>query len=316
MTQTRLRIRYDRIIILIAIIIAIVVGIFGITRDIKLKNTMEYKLQKKGYTKEEVKSVLKSTKEKELEAILKHDYHKSIPELLKQTYFKFDRLERYLVYIDANEKTSLKNVVSVVNANADYEFYTHVEKTDTKKDLLLLVNKHYELDKAYKPDDIVKCSPIYAYDNNSLREEAYSAFKRLFQDAKKEGYTIIINSSYRDYDWQDGLYQGYKRNQGQKYADQYAARAGHSEHQTGLAVDVATYDTPLANFEETEEFVWMSKNAHKYGFILRYPKGEENERITGYSYEPWHYRYVGIDIATEIYEKGITLDEYYEFYLK
>lgn len=320
MTQKKLKIRYDRIIILVAIIIAIFVGIFGITRDMKLKNTNEYKLEKIGYTKEEVKIILDSTKEKELETILKREYHASIPKLLKEQYFQFEKLERYLSYIDnkekIKEKVTTKQAVSIVGANADYEFYTNTEKTDTSKDLLLLVNKHYELDKEYKPDDLVPCSPIYAYDNNSLREEAYSAFKRLFNDAKKEGLTIVINSSYRDYEWQDNLYQGYKRTNGKKYADEYAAHAGFSEHQTGLAIDVSSFSKPMASFEETEEFTWMSKNAHKYGFILRYPKGEENEAITGYKYESWHYRYVGIDTATEIYEKGITFDEYYDYYLK
>lgn len=322
MTKKKLKIRYDRIIILVAILIAIIVGIFGITRDIKLKNTVEYKLEKVGYKKEDVEIITKELKEKkkELETILNREYHKSIPELLKQTYFQFDRLERYLSYIDSKEKikekVTVKQAVSIVNANADYEFYTNTEKTDIKKDLLLLVNKHYELEKDYKPDDLVPCSPIYAYDNNSLREEAYSAFKRLFNDAKKENLTIVINSSYRDYEWQDNLYQGYKRTNGKKYADEYAAHAGFSEHQTGLAIDVSSFSKPMSSFEETEEFAWMSKNAHKYGFILRYPKGEENEAITGYKYESWHYRYVGIDTATEIYEKGITFDEYYDYYLK
>ena len=87
-----------------------------------------------------------------------------------------------------------------------------------------------------------------------------------------------------------------------------SARAGHSEHQTGLAVDVAGSNDSYDDFEASIEFNWMKKNAHKYGFILRYPKGKE--KITGFKYEPWHYRYIGIDIATEIYEKDITLEEY------
>ena len=268
MTQKKLKIRYDRIIILVAIIIAVFVGIFGITRDIKLKNTNEYKLEKIGYKKDDVKIILESTKEKELKTILKREYHEAIPKLLKEQYFQFDQLERYLSYIDSKEKikesVTTEYAVSIVNANADYEFYTNTEKADTKKDLLLLVNKHYALEKDYKPEDLVPCSAIYAYDNNSLREEAYSAFIRLFNAAKKEGYTIVINSSYRDYEWQDNLYQGYKKTNGKKFADEYAAHAGHSEHQTGLAIDVSSFSKPMANFVETEEFTCMSKNAHKY----------------------------------------------------
>lgn len=312
--QKKVRLRMDRIVIVLAIFIASTVGIFGIVRDIKLKSTMEYKLGQVGYSKTDVTTILEKTKEQELEIILKRKYHASIPQLLKQKYFIFKHLERYLTYIDKNKKEKLKNVVSIVNANADYEFYSNIEKTDTSKNYTMLVNKHYQLDKDYKPDDIVPCSPMYAYDDNSLREEAYIAFKRLFNDAKKEGYTIIINSSYRDYEWQENLYQSYKRDSGLKYADSIAARPGHSEHQTGLTIDVATYNTPLAKFEDTEEFKWMSTNAHKYGFILRYPKGKEH--ITGYDYESWHYRYVGEEIATEVYQKNITYEEYYEYYLK
>lgn len=312
--QKKVRLRKDRIIIAVAVLVAIIVGIIGIIRDIKLKNTMEYKLEKVGYQESEITTILNNTEEKELEIILNTEYHQAIPELLKQKYFIFDHLERYLNYIDKNKEAKISEVISIVNANADYEFYTNIQKTDTSKNYTMLVNKFYQLEKDYQPDDIVECSPIYAYDNNSLREEAYTAFKALFNAAKKEGYTIIINSSYRDYEWQEKLYQSYKAESGEAYADSIAARPGHSEHQTGLTVDVATYDTPLAKFEDTEEFTWMSKNAHKYGFILRYPKGKEN--ITGYDYESWHYRYVGVEIATEIYEKNITFDEYYEYYLK
>ncbi|MCI8446448.1 MAG: M15 family metallopeptidase [Bacilli bacterium] len=314
MTQKKLKLRKDRIIIAFAILIAIIVGIFGIIRDIKLKKTIEYKLTKIGYTEKETQTILDNTKNEESNIILKREYHKSIPNLLIQKYFMFDRLERYLAYIDKNEKEKISDVISIVNANADYNFYENIEKTDTSKNYSLIVNKHYELGKDYAPDDIVPCSTMYAYDNNSLREEAYNAFKRLFNAAKADGHTIIINSSYRTYDWQNEFYNDYKLTHGQSKADSIAARAGHSEHQSGLAIDVASFNNPSANFEDTEEFTWMSQNCYKYGFILRYPKGREN--ITGFEYESWHYRYVGIDIATEIHEKNITFEEYYEYYLK
>ena len=97
-------------------------------------------------------------------------------------------------------------------------------------------------------------------------------------------------------------------------ADTYSARPGHSEHQTGLAIDLAAFNSNLNNFEETKEYEWVKDNAHLYGFILRYPKGKEH--ITGYMFEPWHYRYVGTKVAKEIYEMDITFDEYYELFLK
>ena len=99
-----------------------------------------------------------------------------------------------------------------------------------------------------------------------------------------------------------------------KEADLSTARAGFSEHQTGLAIDILTYNVTLSNFEETDAFKWLSSNAYKYGFILRYPKGKED--ITGYEYESWHYRYVGVEIATQIFEEDITFDEYYAYYLE
>lgn len=312
--KKKVKLRKDRIIIVFAVLIALIVGISGIIRDIKLKNSMEYKLGEVGYSEKEIKIIKENTNDKELEKILKQKYNNNIPKLLPQKYFQFEKLDRYLAYQKENRNVKMADVVSIVNSNADYEFYTNTEKTDTKKDYTMMVNKHYQLEKDFKPDDIVDCSLMYAYEENSLREEAYNAFKQLFKAAKKEGHVIIINSSYRDYDWQNRLYKSYKAESGQEYADSIAARPGFSEHQTGLSIDVATYNTPLAKFEDTEEFKWMSKNAHKYGFILRYPKGKE--KITGYDYEPWHYRYVGVDVAKDIYEKNITFDEYYELYLK
>ena len=91
-------------------------------------------------------------------------------------------------------------------------------------------------------------------------------------------------------------------------------RAGYSEHQTGLALDIVTYGASMDTFENTDEFKWLSDNAYKYGFILRYPKGKE--KLTGYSYESWHYRYVGKDVAKKIHDLDITYDEYYAYYIE
>ena len=305
--QKKRRLRIDRIIIAISILIAIPLVIFGIIRDMKLKDTIEYKLGEVGYQEEDVLTILNNTNENQLNIILNKEYNESIPKLLTEKYFIFDSLDRYLAFINTNKEIKLNEVISRVNANADNEFYTNIKKADTSKDLLILVNKFNQLEEDYSPEDLVACSPIYAYDNNKLREEAYIAFKQLFNAAKKEGYTIIINSSYRDYKWQEKLYNSYRNQSGLKYADSIAARAGHSEHQTGLAIDVATYNTPLAKFEDTEAFTWMKANAHKYGFILRYPK--DKEHIAGYQYEPWHYRYVGVEIANKIYNENITYEK-------
>lgn len=190
-----------------------------------------------------------------------------------------------------------------------------MEVTDTSKGNTMLVSKYNALSKDYEVEDLKTISKTYSYgDNKKLNKEAYDAFISLADDAKKEGYTILIVSSYRTYQDQEDVWKDYKASFGTKKADAYAARAGSSEHETGLAIDVADYNDKNDKFEATESFKWMQTNAHKYGYILRYPKDKEN--ITGYSYEAWHYRYVGIDTATKVYNEGITYDEYYEYYLK
>ena len=176
----------------------------------------------------------------------------------------------------------------------------------------MLVNKYHALNKDYEVSDIVKVSTTYAYEGMKLNKEAYEAFKKLADDAKKEGYTIVILSSYRTYEYQDKLWTDRKNKSGIQKADAYAARAGSSEHETGLAIDVADYNNPV-NFGEREAYTWMINNSYKYGYILRYPEGKED--ITGYDYEAWHYRYLGVDLATKVYNEGITFDEYYEYYL-
>ena len=142
-----------------------------------------------------------------------------------------------------------------------------------------------------------------------LVSEAKEAFETLSEEAKKEGMTVLAMSSYRSYEYQVNLYNNYVASDGKEAADTYSARAGYSEHQTGLAVDVYNGDLPYTSFEETEEFNWMQENAYKYGFILRFPK--DKVTITGYQYESWHYRYVGIKEATYIHEHNLTLEEYY-----
>ena len=129
------------------------------------------------------------------------------------------------------------------------------------------------------------------------------------KDASKKNLNIIAISAYRSYEYQNTLYNNYVKIDSKKKADTYSARPGYSEHQTGLAVDIYNGDLDYNNFEQTKEFEWMQENAHKYGFILRYPKDKVEQ--TGYQYESWHYRYVGINVAEYIYKNKISYDEYY-----
>lgn len=193
-------------------------------------------------------------------------------------------------------------------------FYKKVKDIKNPDSLMVLVNKLNRLQSNYVPHDLEQISLNYATNNKFLRKEAKENFEKLSSDAKKIGYSIIAVSAYRDYDYQENLFNNYVKEKGENYALKCSAKAGHSEHQTGLSVDVMGYNNDYDQFEKSKEFDWMKNNSYKYGFILRYPKGKEY--ITGFKYEPWHYRYVGKDIASIIYTEGITLEEYYKKYIK
>ena len=299
---------------LIGIILCIILILIGLKlyKNYKYHQTYEYKFLQINYNLEEIKILTTKLNNDYLDNLLTKEYNGNIPKLLQEKYFMLKNLNRYLDYIDKNPNKNLNEVVAMVNVNRDKPFYENLEITDTSKGNALLVNKYHALDKDYEVSDIVNVSSTYAYAGMKLNKEAYEAFKRLANDAKKEGFTIVILSSYRTHEYQDKLWNDRKNKSGIEKADAYAARAGSSEHETGLAIDVADYNNPV-NFEEQEAYQWMLNNSYKYGYILRYAEGKED--ITGYDYEAWHYRYLGIDLATKVYNEGITFDEYYEFYL-
>lgn len=237
----------------------------------------------------------------------------------KDKYYILDNYDRYLSYFEnnynyENEKV-IRDVVETVNCNADYDAYDRVFDTDISLNHLMLVNKYYRLSKDYQPKDLVKIDDSYAY-NGYLVLEAKKNFDLMVKDAEKQGYFLYANSTYRDYDEQLNLFNEYTLSSGQIAADSFSARAGHSEHQSGYVVDFISNDSNsvLESFEFTKEYKWMQENAYKYGFIQRYKKGKE--KYTGYIAEAWHYRYVGVDIATYLQHNDITFDEYYEFYIK
>ncbi|MDD6223626.1 MAG: M15 family metallopeptidase [bacterium] len=240
-----------------------------------------------------------------------YPYSQKLADLFQNPYFILARLDRYMGY----NADSIDDTIRNVNSNLDYPFYTNIQMADVSKGHLVLVNKYFQLEKGYYYGELVTLNSNYDNKNGSkLSKDAYLAFSQLVDAAEKEGYHIRNNSAYRTFDYQSYLYTNYKNQRGSDWADQWSARAGHSEHQTGLALDVGIKSSyALGQFEYSEEFGWMKDHAHQYGFILRYPKGKEY--ITGYSYEPWHYRYVGVDVATYIYEHDITFEEYYAYFV-
>ena len=214
--------------------------------------------------------------------------------------------ERYIAYKKKHSNYTDDKVITYVNIGLDNDFYTNMIDTDMSDGYLIICNKYHKLKNNYVPDLV----SLTGYGGGQMERVAAKHFKEMCTAAKKEGIKIYNVSGYRSYNTQKSLYSSYVNRDGKKKADTYSARAGTSEHQTGLATDVNMVST---SFENTLAFKWLSKNAYKYGFILRYPKGKEF--ITGYMYEPWHYRYVGKDVAKVIYEKNITYEEYYATYI-
>lgn len=184
------------------------------------------------------------------------------------------------------------------------KIYPVVYKLTEAKDIFIVVNKKHALPAEYVPE-------VTQSNGVSLRAEALDAYKRLISDAKKAGVALNPISSYRSYADQETLFNNYVKADGQAKAETYSARPGHSEHQTGLAVDIGL-PSGACNLEvcmgQTKEGRWLADNAHLYGFIIRYPNGKEAE--TGYQYEPWHIRYVGVEVATGVFNSGYTLDAY------
>ncbi|MBQ9182063.1 MAG: M15 family metallopeptidase [Bacilli bacterium] len=174
----------------------------------------------------------------------------------------------------------------------------------------VLVNKFNKLNSEYIPSDLILMPLKNSNKDKYLRKEAADNFIKLSNDASLLNYKIIIASAYRSYEYQTNLYDDYKEKYDFKYTSSCCAQAGFSEHQTGLAIDVMGSNNDYHKFDESQEFNWMINNCYKYGFILRYPKGKE--KITGFKYEPWHYRYVGVKLAIFLHQKNITLEEYHK----
>lgn len=174
----------------------------------------------------------------------------------------------------------------------------------------LLVNNDNKLDKNYKPikSDVPNIPFIDSAteEEKQMEEVASKAVEKLFKQAKEEGINFLATSAYRSYASQKEIYNKKVVSDGIKKANEYVAKPGSSEHQTGLCIDVTNEDRWFVG--NTKEAIWLAENAHEFGFILRYPKGKEN--ITGKSHEPWHIRYVGKDVAKEIYKNDLTLEEY------
>lgn len=185
------------------------------------------------------------------------------------------------------QTSSINEPAVVANAKAHS---TEVVGGVTYIDGILIVNKTYSLPKDY---------------NYGLTDETMEAFTKMKQAAAEDGIPLEIVSGFRSYEKQKALYEEYTKEHGKKEADTFSARPGYSEHQSGLAMDINNADFSTIGSKDME---WLAEHCTEYGFIIRFPKGKES--ITGYSYEPWHIRYVGKDIAKDIKKKNLCLEEY------
>lgn len=234
-----------------------------------------------------------------------------------------------ILYIIVNKNYIAKNVdkeeTKQKEENKNKEEYKlrngedYIQKTSTNMTLtkyngayyvdgIMIINKSYPLDNTYEPvDPYNEITSEYLYGADYLDKTVMENYLKMKEDANKLGYNLKISSGYRSYKVQIDLYNNYVNSDGKEAADTYSARAGHSEHQSGLCFDLNGINY---KFLQTETGKWVNSNAYKYGFILRYPEGKEE--ITGYKFEAWHFRYVGIDLATKLYNNGnwISLEEY------
>lgn len=224
-------------------------------------------------------------------------------------------------YENESKYVGSENGDETENMEVDIEDSLIADNTETKvvkdkiedNEYLMLINKDSHINKEYIPEDLKIPNITFRVADDmcmEMRVDAADAIENMFNDAKTDRIELIGISGYRSYEYQKIVYNRSIVTEGQEYTESYVAIPGTSEHQTGLVMDILSseYLSLDEGFEDTRAFKWLSQNMSKYGFILRYPKGKES--ITGYDYEPWHLRYVGVDAAKEIMDKDITLEEY------
>lgn len=206
-----------------------------------------------------------------------------------------------------------KEPVFITLPSAD-KIQVPVDNYEDPASIWTLVNKERAIPTGYVPPELVvvgvSTRSNATSDEKRVRQTIIDPLTQMFEAAFEEGHSLMVGSAYRSATTQDLLFNTYVARVGYEQANKYSAHPGHSEHQTGLAVDISTVSQQcyLAEcFIGTADGQWLADNAYKYGFHLRYPKGQET--ITGYNFEPWHYRYVGIELATALHQSGITLDQ-------
>lgn len=274
-------------------------------------------LKSKGYESQEVEKLFYQFGLADLKSLMETTLNPDQAfELMTASSFDSSSFAIYDEVLSQDENYSVTYALQYAKyPNVKSNFYEDIVETPNTDSLLVLVNQNYRLDESYVPTDFVPVDvPVTQYsqvNTNYLRRDAADATELLFAKAKEEGYELTLRTGYISYSVQKSLYNQDVFEMGVEYADKFNSRPGHSEHQTGLAIDITT---PSINnelsleFADTEEGKWVLEHAHEYGFIIRYPENRESE--VGYFYEPYHLRYVGVEVATEIFENDWTLEDY------
>ena len=272
--------------------------------------TNECKIYKLGYPIEAARALAMVLSDEQAEAFIQHQEYDTIAiPVINARYFIANNFGRYLAYHKKDTNGApLDIIIALVNIGADQDRESSAVPCDTTKGPLMLVNGRHYLDENYKPDGLATFSRDYCYEEQKAQRIVVDAFMAMQQACKEQtDAQLMVNSAYRSYDVQIGTY---KRNE-----KGYAARPGSSEHQTGFAIDVTSRQHPMRwPFDKSEEGVWMRDHCHEFGFILRYSK-KQSERL-GFTYEPWHLRYVGTEVAKRIHDEDISFDEYYAYYIE
>jgi len=224
--------------------------------------------------------------------------------------------------VDTNGNSQEKPIPSATLSPTATPTSTPTEQPTVQVDtdaesVAVMVNPNYKLPEDYSPKDLVYPDVRFTFDDKidkrKMRQAAATALEEMFGAAEVDGIYLAGVSAYRSHETQKALFKRYVERDGYEKAKTYSAEPGTSEHETGLAIDVSGSTGKCAAedcFAGTVEAIWLANNAPNYGFIIRYPEGKED--ITGYKYEPWHLRYVGVEIAKEIDSEGLTLEEYYQ----
>lgn len=229
-----------------------------------------------------------------------------------------DETDKGDTYITSAPTEEPAIIVPTPTTEPEEPFVPATEMDLNPSSITVFVNKEHSIPKKYIPEKLVTVNVYFhltSYDERTLmRPEAAQALEKLFASAEESGYKLCGVSGYRSYTRQYNIFTNNILTKGKEHTLKYSAAPGTSEHQTGLAMDVSCeslrYDLSTS-FSETPEGIWLSQNAYRYGYIIRYPKNKSN--ITGYAYEPWHIRYVGKGLAKYLYENDLSLEEYYKY---